>query len=316
MGKQSEKKTVSEFPLENSSMQLDQHDPLFIYGCPRSGTTFLANCIGALDNVEMFKGVLAPARLMHLLGSNRLAAEDQDVLLWSVRDIFWKAFWNRRHFPSERLHQTLKKNKAWKNAFYPTSFEKFIFAYKQPFAVFAAKELAEHFSTSKFIHIIRDGRDSADSIERKYPHTLSDKVMQNPAFAQQIVSEIGIPQQWGQWYLPWWLPENDREAFVKLSQYGRYIWLWREMVERGKSISDIGDSRYLEIRYEELVQDPLGTGQIICKFLNTEPNKRFEKALLTASTNSVGIHTKTRSPEVVQEANDLAFSLFQSLNYL
>ncbi|HBL12049.1 MAG TPA: hypothetical protein DD379_11685 [Cyanobacteria bacterium UBA11162] len=311
-----DKKTIMDFPLENTSIQLDQHNPLFIYGCPRSGTTFLVNCIAKLDNVEAFTGVLAPARLMHLLGSNRLDPENQNVLLWCMRDIFWKAFWNRRHFPSERLNQVLKGNKYWKEAFNPSPFSEFIFAYKQPFAVFAAKELATHFLGSKFIHIIRDGRDSADSIERKYPHTLSDKVMQNPLFAQQIVSEIGIPHQWQQWYLPWWLPDGTQEEFVKLSQYERYIWLWREMVERGKSISEIGDTRYLEIRYEELVQDPLTTGQIICKFLNTKPNKRFEKNLLKASINSVGIHRKTRSEDDIKQANELAEPLLQSLNYL
>jgi len=56
--------------MEDRLFDLDDHDPLFILGCPRSGTTFLSNCIGALAGCREYVGVLAPPRLMHLVGAS------------------------------------------------------------------------------------------------------------------------------------------------------------------------------------------------------------------------------------------------------
>ena len=44
--------------LEDSPQRLDDSGPVFIMGCPRSGTTVLADCIGTLPNVISQIGIL------------------------------------------------------------------------------------------------------------------------------------------------------------------------------------------------------------------------------------------------------------------
>ena len=61
-------------PLEDSPYLLDEHGPLFILGRPRSGTIFLSKCIADIPDVEEFVGVLAPPRIMHLIGYASITA--------------------------------------------------------------------------------------------------------------------------------------------------------------------------------------------------------------------------------------------------
>ena len=54
--------------LEDSFLRLDALGPVFIMGCPRSGTTFLVDCVAALSRVEAFTGIL-------LLGKETIRSE-------------------------------------------------------------------------------------------------------------------------------------------------------------------------------------------------------------------------------------------------
>jgi len=40
--------------IEDSPYLLDNYNPVFILGCPRSGTTFLSTCIASIPNIEEF----------------------------------------------------------------------------------------------------------------------------------------------------------------------------------------------------------------------------------------------------------------------
>ena len=95
--------------LEDSPFLLEEHGPIFIVGCPRSGTTFLEDCIAAARQVEAFTGVLVSPRLLHLIGDRASRREDVESLLLVMRDSFWQAFWRRVFFFSERVGEVASR---------------------------------------------------------------------------------------------------------------------------------------------------------------------------------------------------------------
>src|SRR5207302_4981584 len=107
-----------------------------------------------------------------------------------------------------------------------------LFCYKEPFLCFAAEPFAREFPRSKFIHIVRDGRDNADSLKRSYPGVLSDTVLRDKHLLACKNSEIGFYRSFDAWHIPWWVPQGEETEFVNLSEYGRCVWMWRVMTER------------------------------------------------------------------------------------
>lgn len=96
-----------------------------------------------------------------------------------------------------------------KSFFFPPSLSGLTFCYKEPFLCFAAKEFAEHFPSARFIHIIRDGRDNADSLCRSYGDALSDKVLTSQILSLSKVSEIGFYKTSSGFNYPYWVSECD-----------------------------------------------------------------------------------------------------------
>lgn len=303
-------------PLEDSPNRLDQHGPVFILGCPRSGTTFLSKTVGLIDDVEQFIGVLAPARLLHLIGEKQSRGQPVSDVMACVREVFWQSFWRRRYYPSERLIRRLMSRRfLWKLLDSP-SLENAIFCYKEPFLCFAATSFADEFPQAKFIHIIRDGRDNADSMERKYPDALADHVLKDPRLAQNKNSEIGPFRQFDNWCIPWWVEQDDQEKFVRASRYARCVWMWREMTERARALRrHAGEDRYLELSYERFVQQPVDEAQRVLDFLERPMSRATRRKLRSAYGSSVGISAERQSAEKRREAQVFAGDLLQRLGY-
>jgi len=195
--------TLDDLPIEDQPSSLDNHGPIFILGCPRSGTTFLSSCIAAIPNIREFVGVLAPPRLMHLIGT--VESEDtRDALLSSVRDIFWQSFWRRYYFRHEQIALLTSRTIRLRELLAKPSLEGKLFCYKEPFLCFAIEHFAAHFPNAKFLHIIRDGRDNADSMERTYGDALSDDVLSDDLLSYNKVSEIGFWNRVDGFNHPWW----------------------------------------------------------------------------------------------------------------
>jgi len=95
---------LENFSLEDRPSCLDSHGPVFILGCPRSGTTFLADCMSSIPGVRDFVGLLAPPRLMHCLGRG-MGAKGNSEILAIVRDIFWQHFWRSIYAKGDRAKQ-------------------------------------------------------------------------------------------------------------------------------------------------------------------------------------------------------------------
>ena len=304
-----------DLPLEDSPYLLDEHGPVFILGCPRSGTTFLSNCIGHISGVEEFVGILAPPRLMHLIGMRAAQGQSTDELLDCARDTFWQSFWRRRTDTDQKVARAIRKRSFSLSALRDKTLEGSIFCYKEPFLCFAATEFARAFPRAQFIHIIRDGRDNADSLQRKYPNALSDRVLKDRDLVRNNNSEVGFYREYEDYCVPWWVAAGQDKAFVEADRYTRCVWMWKEMTERSLQLRALGDARYLEMRYEDFVAQPMENGRKIAKFMGKEFNAELQNHLKKAHTSSVSISQKNQDSGRIDQANSVAAELLKQLGY-
>jgi hypothetical protein len=212
--------------------------------------------------------------------------------------------------------QVLRRNKRVRTLARRPGLEGSLFCYKEPFMCFAIEQVAQHFPNAKFIHILRDGRDSADSLERTYPDALTDRVLQDNTLAINKNSEIGIIRHYRDFCLPWWVPAPKENDFIARSAYGRYVWMWKEMVSRtiacGRSI---GSQRYLELRYEDMVVQPVENARRLLDFLGFPIGRRLLRRLNSARTDSVKISKIRQSRARLDEAAAVAGDLLRQLGY-
>jgi hypothetical protein len=306
---------MTPLPLEDSPYRLDDHGPVFVLGCPRSGTTFLSGCLGMLPGVEEFVGVLCPPRLCHLLATED-RADREEMLLAAVRDVFWNSFWRRRLARTERLLRLVRRGAAaWPGVVRPT-LDGALFCYKEPFLCFAADKFARHFPNAKFVHIVRDGRDNADSLERAYPDALSDAVVRSDFLSLNKNSEIGRWATRDGVNLPWWLAPADEAGFGPMTRYERCVLMWREMTVRARAVRAVVPGRYHEVRYEELVRDPAGEGAAVAAFLGKRFDRPARRAFARAFGGSVGAARRNQDPELVRRADAIAGPLLRELGYI
>jgi hypothetical protein len=301
-------------PIEDSPYKLDEHGPVFILGCPRSGTTFLSECLGAVPGIEEFVGVLCPPRMCH-----HLATEDRpdraDLLLASVRDVFWGTFWRHRYARSSRLVQALRGRHPFRLFLRPPTLDGALFCYKEPFLCFAADKLARHFPSARFVHIVRDGRDNADSLERTYPEALSDEVLRSDFLSGNKNSEIGPWRTIDGVNVPWWVPPADAARFGGLTRYERCVLMWREMTRRARDVGRVAPDRYLEVRYEDLVREPVRWGREVVEFIGREFTPGVRRAFGRAVTSSVGIGRRNQNADRIRDAGAIAGPLLRDLGY-
>jgi hypothetical protein len=303
-------------PLEDSPYLLDEHGPIFVVGCPRSGTTFLEDCLGGVRRIEGFQGVLVSPRLMHLIAHRASIGEDVEPLLLMMRDVFWQSFWRRVFFGSERVGEIVTRRKPILNLFRRPSIDGVSFCYKEPFLCFAIEQVARHFPNAKFLHIVRDGRDCADSLQRTYADALSDDVLTDERLATNKNSEIGIFRQWQNYYLPWWIPAGRESEFVGRSTYGRCVWMWKEMVARATGCGrTLGSPRYLELSYKDLVTAPTEHARRIIEFLGIGDMPCLVRRMRQARITSVGINKRRQPQARIDEANQIAGDFFRQFGY-
>jgi Sulfotransferase family len=285
-------------------------------GCPRSGTTILADSLGVLPNAFLKIGVFMPDRTMHLIGSGTLSPAAREHLLWAHRYSFWRGL-----IEMHGSWQTTLRHSVRTASFQPflrrkRPISQLLLVYKEPFLNFACEEMARHFSKAKFIHIVRDGRDCADSMERCYPHALTDDILRSPLLWRLKGSEIGVAREWRGWFLPWWLESGAEQDFLALPPYGRYVWMWKVMVRRGQALAaQIKPERFLEIRYEAFCKQPVEVGERILDFLKTPMGGAYRRFLRSVTANSVGCHRR-QPKEVLVQSERIGSPLLGELQYV
>lgn len=308
--------SIEKLPLQDKPFDLDNYGPVFILGCSRSGTTYLSKCLAPVAQLEEFVGVLAPARFMHLIASTKDPVLKENMML-VTRDSFWQSFWRRRLYRHQRLLEVVKGNAPVRSLFGKLEMKDAVFCYKEPFLCFAALDFSRHYPNSKFIHIIRDGRDNVDSMNRTYPLALSDEVLKSEYLTASNVSEIGIWRRHQGFSIPWWIKTGEEDTFIASSRHERNFWMWTEMVSRAREVrNEVDSSRYLELRYEDFVKDPFSEAERIFRFLGLEMNRSVKQQLKKAYSTSIGVNKKNASSLEVGNMRTDGYSLLQDLGYI
>ncbi|MEO1203568.1 MAG: sulfotransferase, partial [Pseudomonadota bacterium] len=208
-------------------------EPVFAIGSPRSGTTFLGECLSQLPEISYhYEPVITKA---------------------AVRCV-WTGAWSERF--ATAVYRTVF---AW---LMRIEYEPDLrFCEKTPGNCFILPFLHRAFPDAKFIHIVRDGRDAALSLSKKpwYRNDSRDSGERDPDGYL-----LGPSRRF-------WVEHERADEYERTGDLHRCIWLWRRYVEealRGKS--SIPDAQYYELRYEDLVAEPGKYATDIGEFLGIE----------------------------------------------
>lgn len=254
---------------------------IFIVGAPRSGTTFLGDCLAVIPEISYhFEPVATKAAARYIYEGK-----------WDKR----KAKWFYQQVYGWLMRQHLDADLR--------------FAEKTPQNCFIIDFLAQTFPDAKFVHIIRDGRDAALSYSKK-PWLQASQ-------AESGKFEPG-GYRYGPYARFWVEPERVRE-FETTSDIHRCIWAWRRFTESAlEAGAKLPPIRYYEVRYEKLVSNLTDEDSHLLEFLEITDSRSclsFQKAISKAKVDSVGRWEKELTNEQVSTINKEAGFLLKKLGY-
>ena len=255
------------------------HSPVFIVGSPRSGTTFLGQCIAALPEVSYHhepRATKAVCRYVH-----------NGVWSHSKSKFFYALVY--RWLMRVHLDADLR------------------FVEKTPRNSFIIPFLNRMTKDARFIHIIRDGRDVAMSLQKTQWYRNKRKVYDRTAGGER-----GRTPRF-------WTETHRREEFVSTSDIHRCIWAWRMHTEAVlESATTLDSGQYCEIRYESLLQSQEEWDKIL-SFLGifTESSRdSFVNAITRdGHRNSIGRWKTCLSDEDLKTIEIEAGELLSKLGY-
>jgi len=255
---------------------------IFIIGAARSGTTFLGDCIGRLPEVTYH----------HEPPATKAAGRYVYEGLWGYRR-------SREFF--RLVYRWLVRVERDGDL---------RFSEKTPTNILLIPFLAQAFPDSQFIHIIRDGRDAASS------HMHKPWLRAEDAWS-------GEREPGGYLHGPWpsfWVEPERRDEFLHTSDARRMAWAWRRYTEAGlRDGPPLGADRYHELRYEDLVRQPVDEAEQVLDFLDISRRKSrdaFVSAAMRADDSSVGTWRTTFYPSEMADIDAEAGDLLHQLGYV
>lgn len=209
----------------------------FFVGRGRSGTTLLRSIFDAHPDMAIPYESHFPVTMA--LAGDRYERDDTIDSVRFLADLREHWAFKRWDLPSEKVVAAFRSEapedlpEAIRLVYrtYAEHHGKSRFGEKTPSFVLHVPLLAHVFPESRFIHIVRDGRDVALSY---------------------------LQGGWG--------PKDLEEAAI----------YWKRFVERGRRDGlKLGSERYLEVRYEDLIDDPEGHVRTICRFIDLDFDDRM-----------------------------------------
>jgi hypothetical protein len=228
---------------------------LFVVGCGRSGTTLVRAMLDAHPGLAVPGESYFPLWLARRRSRYERAGRfDVDSYVADLAADPWFARWG---IPADAVRARLEA--APPSGFadavratyacYASATGKPRAADKTPTFVLHVPALARLFPESRFLHVVRDGRDVALSL---------------------------LAADWG--------PSRVGDAALH----------WRQHVRAGHRAGQaLGDDRYLEVRYEDLVADPVAAAAAVCRFAELE----FDDAMLRYADRAPTLLARLPDPE-------------------
>lgn len=254
--------------------------PIFIVGAPRSGTTFLGDCVAALPGVSYHFEPVATKYAARLVYDGT----------WGFRQA--QRFYRGAYGWLMRVHLDADLR----------------FAEKTPRNCFLIPFLHRAFPDAVFLHIVRDGRDAALS--------LSKQPWLQGAYRASGKRE---PGGYAYGAARFWVESDRVEEFERTTDVHRCIWAWRRYVEDAvAALAELPPHLHHTVRYEALVFDPSGEAERLLDFLQIdEPvaRARFREHIALACPDSVGNWRRELPSEALAHIEREAGALLRKLCY-
>ena len=212
--------------------------PVFVLGCPRSGTTLLYHMLLSAGNFVVYR---AESQVFNLLeprfGDLRVARNRRRLLeAWENSSLFTKTGLDAKQVEEDVMAHCENAGDFLRIVMESMAKKQGVgrWAETTPDHLLALPRIKQTIPNALVIHIIRDGRDVALSLEK---------------------------QQWIRPF-PW---DHGKEL-----QTAALYWEW--IVNQGRSLGRALGTDYKEVRYEDLVADPRSTLTEVGEFIGQELN--------------------------------------------
>ncbi|MFI6394676.1 sulfotransferase family protein [Nonomuraea sp. NPDC050547] len=227
--------------------------PIFVIGCPRSGTTMLQLMLHSHPRIAVPPETrfLVPAYYRRrVFGDLRVASARQALAQWIATDKntkFRELKIDKDDYVQESADGPGSLGSVIGTAFrmYADRFGKARWGDKRPSYVKQVDLLLRLFPDAQFVHLIRDGRDCVSSLKE----------------------------------MPWY----TLDSFHAVST-------WAEAMDAGAKLrKSMPEDSYYELRYEDLTEDPATEMKKLCHFLEED----FDQAMLSpreAAQVAVPVH--------------------------